>query len=141
MNKWWIYDNLASSRRGLAFYFRALAISNLSYKRNISSTKKIPWILEGTTLTTLINNVGLIKDHNDPELVSVELSNGEPLVLTREFIEWFRGFTDAEGCFQIYEAAKGSSFGFTFGIWLHVDDIAVLEYIKDNLHMVVKKKI
>lgn len=92
-------------------------------------------------MTTLINDVGLIKDHNDPELVSVELSNGEPLVLTREFIEWFRGFTDAEGCFQIYEAAKGSSFGFTFGIWLHVDDIAVLEYIKDNLHMVVKKKI
>lgn len=62
------------------------------------------------------------------------------LTLPLDFIEWFRGFTDAEWSFQIYDAAKGSSFRFTFGIWLHVDDIAALEYIKDNLHIGVVKK-
>lgn len=46
------------------------------------------------------------------------LSQGirKELILPLDFIEWFRGFTDAEGSFQIYGAAKGSSFTFTFGI-------------------------
>ena len=82
----------------------------------------------------------LIKEHSDTNLVLIELSNGELLTLTREFIEWFRGFTDAEGSFYIRGAAKGSSFSFSFGIQLHIDDIAALEYIKDNLHIGVIRK-
>jgi hypothetical protein len=37
------------------------------------------------------------------------------------FIEWFRGFTDAEGCFLI--AKTGNSFAFRFIIKLHKDDL------------------
>lgn len=50
------------------------------------------------------------------------------------FIEWFRGFTDAEGCFFI-KPTKGVHFGFCFSIGLHVDDIKVLEFIQKKLQM------
>lgn len=50
------------------------------------------------------------------------------------FIEWFRGFTDAEGCFFI-KPIKGVHFGFCFSIGLHVDDIKVLEFIQKKLQM------
>lgn len=56
-----------------------------------------------------------------------------------EFYQWFVGFSDGESNFQIQvkysDTAKtqvrGANFAFT--IALHVDDLAVLEYIKDKL--------
>jgi hypothetical protein len=54
--------------------------------------------------------------------------------LALDFIEWFRGFTDAEGCFHIYKR-RGNSFEFRFSIGLHIDDKAALEYIYDNLQI------
>lgn len=60
------------------------------------------------------------------------LANGTEMVLSKEFIEWFRGFTDAEGCFMLSRNSK-SSFKFTFTIGLHKDDIAVLKFIQDTL--------
>lgn len=56
------------------------------------------------------------------------------IFLSPEFIEWFRGFVDAEGCFHIYKR-RGNSFEFRFSIGLHIDDKAVLEYIYDNLRI------
>jgi len=47
------------------------------------------------------------------------------------FIEWFRGFTDAEGCFLI--AKVGNRFAFRFTIKLHKDDLNLLNFIKNFL--------
>lgn len=57
--------------------------------------------------------------------------------IDKNFIEWFIGFTDAEGNFNIkLTDLKENTFKyvqFTFQIGLHKDDIKVLEYIMDNL--------
>lgn len=57
--------------------------------------------------------------------------------LDKRFIEWFVGFTDAEGNFYIkLTALKDNTFKsvqFTFQIGLHKDEIKVLEYIMNTL--------
>lgn len=49
-----------------------------------------------------------------------------------DFIEWFRGFTDAEGCFMI-KPVNDRIFGFLFEIGLHVYDTNVLHFIQKTL--------
>lgn len=49
-----------------------------------------------------------------------------------DFFEWFRGFTDGEGCFHIGKN-KGYAFRFFFQIKLHIDDRKVLEFIQEYL--------
>jgi hypothetical protein len=49
----------------------------------------------------------------------------------KEFYKWFSGFTDAEGLFIILALPEG--FNFKFSIGLHIDDLPVLNYIKDKL--------
>jgi hypothetical protein len=49
----------------------------------------------------------------------------------KEFYNWFLGFTDAEGNFLILTLPTG--FTFKFSIGLHIDDLHVLNYIKDKL--------
>lgn len=72
------------------------------------------------------------RDKTDKSSVTFELPSGEQLVLSHSFIEWFRGFTDAEGCFIIAKG-KGSVFSFRFVIVLHLDDQGTLEYICNTL--------
>lgn len=61
------------------------------------------------------------------------MPNGKKL-LSQEFVEWFRGFTDAEGCFYIAKRNGSSTFfEFRFIIELHVDDMKALEFIKSTL--------
>jgi len=59
-------------------------------------------------------------------------------ILPKNFIEWFRGFTDAEGCFIIQNdvrLTKDHNFKFIFRITLHLDGLACLEFIKNTLHI------
>jgi Cytochrome c oxidase subunit III/LAGLIDADG endonuclease len=49
----------------------------------------------------------------------------------KEFYKWFSGFTDAEGNFLIITLPIG--FNFKFSIGLHIDDLPVLNHIKDKL--------
>lgn len=49
-----------------------------------------------------------------------------------QFLQWFIGFTDAEGCFLIQTKNK-SEVHFCFKFTLHIDDSAVLFLIKDKL--------
>ena len=57
--------------------------------------------------------------------------------LQKDFLEWFAGFTDAEGNFNIKITALGEdtykNAQFTFQISLHKDDEPVLNYIMTNL--------
>ena len=55
-----------------------------------------------------------------------------PLALYMDFIEWFRGLVDGEGCFRI-SSTKINNYSFRFSIGLHIDDKLVLEYIKNKL--------
>ncbi len=60
-----------------------------------------------------------------------------PYYLRKEFIEWFVGFTDGEGNFNIKITGLTDNtyknVQFTFQIGLHKDDMGVLEYIKSTL--------
>ena len=49
-----------------------------------------------------------------------------------EFLQWFVGFTDAEGSFWI-NLKNNSEVHFVFQITLHIEDSAVLYYIRDKL--------
>ena len=62
---------------------------------------------------------------------NIILNKGEKK-LDEKFIQWFIGFTDAEGCFLIQTKNK-SEVQFCFKITLHIDDSAVLFLIKDKL--------
>jgi len=48
------------------------------------------------------------------------------------FYDWFRGFTDAEGCFQITHL-RDNFWRFNFEIKLHIDDLKVLYFINNTL--------
>jgi len=61
-------------------------------------------------------------------------SLGEQLVLSRDFIEWLRGFTDAEGNFSVVKG-KTNIFSFNFIIGLHLDDLGALDYIHSTLRL------
>jgi hypothetical protein len=70
------------------------------------------------------------------------------ILLNSEFLEWFAGFTDAEGNFHLTfsglceAASRGrklnennyTSAMLTFQIGLHIDDLFILEYIKNKLN-------
>jgi len=64
-------------------------------------------------------------------------SKAQSYYLSKEFIEWFVGFTDGEGNFNIkLTDLTDNTFKnvqFTFQIGLHKDEIKVLEYIMDTL--------
>lgn len=70
-----------------------------------------------------------ILDNSDSQFII--LHEGQQIVLSRDFIEWFRGFTDAEGCFLV--ANTGNTFAFRFLIKLHVDDVNSLNFIRNSL--------
>lgn len=53
--------------------------------------------------------------------------------MSREFIEWFVGFTDGEGNFLIKIDPSKKSVSFRFKINLHLDELNTLKYIKKNL--------
>jgi hypothetical protein len=58
--------------------------------------------------------------------------------MSNSIIQWFVGFSEAEGCFKIkpkYRSGKSTvhSFNFEFEIHLHIDDIKLLKYISDSL--------
>lgn len=64
----------------------------------------------------------------DKDYISKSLQRLDP-----SFIEWFVGFSDAEGSFDFLRKKSRNTYVFRFRISLHLDDIAVLNYIKDNL--------
>lgn len=65
-------------------------------------------------------------------------SNNKSIKLNKNFIDWLVGFTDAEGNFNIsLKGLQGNTYNslvLTFQIGLHIDDLCILEYIKDKLN-------
>ena len=50
-----------------------------------------------------------------------------------EFYQWFAGFTDGEGNFDIQVRKDSNIITIQFRITLHIDDVAVLYFIRDRL--------
>ena len=63
---------------------------------------------------------------------TIQLPNGVKRILSRDFLEWFTGFSDAEGAFLI-GCDKKLYYTFNFSITLHIDDVNVLNYIHETL--------
>jgi NADH-ubiquinone oxidoreductase chain 3 len=57
-----------------------------------------------------------------------------------DFLNWFSGFTDAEGHFGIV-IYRNKDVGFRFIITLHLDDLEVLKYIKYELSSIIGKEV
>lgn len=121
--------SLAKSR--LFFWKAYLSISPFSVtpfyeiRKYSTSSKKEFVIIEEPSL----QYVDLATKSSQADKVEIQKKS-----LSLDFLEWFRGFTDAEGCFHIYKR-RGNSFEFRFSIGLHIDDKAALEYIYDNLQI------
>lgn len=89
-----------------------------------------------STILTINNNNKLLITTERPSN-NLNANKPEPYYLKKEFIEWFVGFTDGEGNFNIkLTDLTDNTFKnvqFTFQIGLHKDDLKVLKYIKDTL--------
>jgi len=80
-------------------------------------------------------------------LTRLEIRNNNELLWNKDdytknienFFQWFVGFSDAESSFFIQPVlnSKGvvNRFSFKFGIELHIDDRAVLEFILSKLEI------
>jgi hypothetical protein len=77
-----------------------------------------------------------LADKNKNNLI-IKLNN-RTYVLGRDFIEWFVGFVDADGNFNIslrnFKDNKYNSVLLTFQIGLHIDDLELLKFIKGKLN-------
>lgn len=78
------------------------------------------------TFTTLDNSSLLSLKYKD-----IKNKNNEK-ELDTNFLQWFVGFTDAEGCFLI-QSRNNSEIHFCFQITLHIEDSAVLFLIREKL--------
>jgi uncharacterized membrane protein len=93
----------------------------------------------------IIHKTQIACDTTDFKISSSSIDNNGLLItlpnkvipLSKEFIEWFVGFTDGEGNFNIkltdLTDKTFKNVQFTFQIGLHKDEIEVLEYIMNTL--------
>lgn len=64
--------------------------------------------------------------------LNLNLYNNKKSKEDKDFLQWFTGFTDAEGSFKI-NIKNNKEVHFVFQITLHIDDIAVLYIIREKL--------
>lgn len=97
---------------------------NLNCFKTKSTKMRFNFLSTGRTYSTMSNN-DMYSEKNSP-------------LADSNFLEWFVGFTDAEGNFTISRLLKKdkltiSSFTFIFKITLHKDDEKVLRIIQERL--------
>ena len=74
--------------------------------------------------STKVSNLNAPEEH----LKMFELMMCDP-----DFIDWFRGFADAEGTFGIKSKNQGKNFEFIFRIVMHIDEMPLLLFIQSKL--------
>ena len=86
----------------------------------------------------VVSDPAFISINKEMKYSTISKLNNDKNYQDSNFLQWFVGFTDAEGNFIINPIRKKdkstvSSFSFMFKITLHIDDEKVLRYIKDKL--------
>ena len=110
--------------------YKYIYLFYLEHKQKIENNN----IKINTTTINLSSAIFQPQDEFNTKLTSISWA----CALKREFLDWFVGFTDGEGNFNIKITGlnNNNSFKnvqFTFQIGLHKDEIKVLEYIMNNL--------
>lgn len=113
-------------------------LSRPNLKLNLLGNLQFKKFLTMSSIRSLSTNL-YVKDKNVAVLENPSTLNtiSRPLLtiaknLDGDFIEWFRGFTDAEGSFGIKKESN-SSLSFSFQIGLHKDDANVLIFVQNSL--------
>lgn len=76
--------------------------------------------------------INSFKSENNPNNLPPYLQKVVPKA-SKEFLQWFAGFTDAEGTFSIVPLQNWKSVNLKFSIEVHMDDVEILHKIADNL--------
>lgn len=127
-----MYNSINTLAHSSSYFYSLLPLhrqkqgwKNNKNKDNFSIT---PFGLLGS-----VRNTSTVVD--SPKL---QIFKDKEFYLESEFLEWFSGFTDAEGNFNItlrkLNNNKYTSVMLTFQIGLHIDDLSVLEVIKEKLN-------
>lgn len=103
--------------------------TNSSYRRFFHSSKPVFVALADNE--PLKQYASRVEELIDGKVV-IKSPKGLKLVLSRKFIEWFRGFSDAEASFGFIHVTS-NYFQFAYEIKLHQDDIETLNYIRRTL--------
>ena len=91
-----------------------------------------PIQLKNNIVEKLRENFRLSLPNNIHTDLPCHLKNILPSV-SKEFLEWLVGFTDAEGTFAIVHQRSWTHVGLNFTIDLHIDDVEILYKIAENL--------
>lgn len=106
--------------------------NNYIYKFNSS----VFYCVVRSVYDMLLNKVSYLKNNirytSSMLPISSPVKNHEGKPCSVEFIEWFSGLVDGEGCFYISKAG-GHNFAFNFTIGLHIDDIDMLLNVEKTL--------
>ena len=101
-----------------------IKLLNYQYLNNLIYNLNFIDYMKPRIITDFIN---LIKTKN-----STSSCNNTHKIIADDFIQWFVGFSDAEGAFMI-NTKNNKEVHFVFQITLHIDDIGVLYIIRDKL--------
>jgi hypothetical protein len=101
-------------------------IFNNLHKTLLSSRSIIP-------LQNVAQFCSLAKGINNAKSKKYDYNNVDTLnsISDESFLEWFRGLTDGEGCFEIIH--QNSKFYFRFSIYMHKDDTPMLNIVCKRL--------
>jgi hypothetical protein len=76
--------------------------------------------------------INIIKPKNSTSLCNKNTNNIQLVPAAPDFIQWFVGFSDAEGAFLI-NTKNNKEIHFVFQITLHIDDVGAIYTIRDKL--------
>lgn len=118
------------------------SLLHLNFLKNLNNTEhsSVKLVPSDKDLLLSQENSSNITFNLKDENINFNLLNN---IKQEEFIEWFRGFTDGEGCFLVTPTVKKDTdgkitsmfFTFSFVICLHRDDMPMLTHIKEILGM------
>ena len=111
----------------LSFYYYLIMLEFIDYFKALYSKSE-------TKVKKIIENFLSVIKPLPATLTPNGSSNckNKPYLQDNEFLQWFVGFSDAEGSFMISIRNK-TEVHFVFKITLHIDDVAVLYTIREKL--------
>ena len=138
MTGWTVYPPLSSiqSHSGGSVDLAIFSLHLAGVSSLLGAINFITTVLNMRTNGMSLHKLPLITPQKHGHRNYVRLSN--KYINNNDFFEWFVGFTDGEGSFQIGVDTRNNYPRFNFSaphtIGLHIDDKPVLELIQNNLN-------